>query len=336
MKNYSLSMIRFISLIMIITCHILQGLGLEAAFWVNLGVQVFFFLSGFLYGNKNIDSIEKYYLARLYKILFPYLVFIIIVLILEVVYLNSNYYYLKVIANLLGFQGTYGTLATTSHTWFVTYILFCYLITPILQRIFTSDVKSNERKLIIVSVFLILIYIFKITNLNTVWIINFILGYYFAKLNCLARRRFLIIMIILSLTTLPFKLMYSYNIFVIDTLYNIFLPCKKLICDFNHVFIGSAIFIILYNIFNKISIKKNLILDSSDKYSYYIYLTHQLFILNSFSILFLTKYNIVNICLIFTCSIISGIILHYICLFISRVFNVIFKRKNIVKNKSSI
>ena len=66
-KDYSLSMIRVISLIMIISCHILQGLSISAAFWVNLGVQIFFFLSGFLYGNKKIENVKEYYKSRLKK-----------------------------------------------------------------------------------------------------------------------------------------------------------------------------------------------------------------------------------------------------------------------------
>jgi len=41
-------MIRMIALLMIISCHIFQWLGYEAAFWINLGVQIFFFISGFL------------------------------------------------------------------------------------------------------------------------------------------------------------------------------------------------------------------------------------------------------------------------------------------------
>lgn len=55
-KDLKISVIRLIAVLMIISCHILQGLKYEAAYWVNLGVQVFFFISGYLYGKKEIKN----------------------------------------------------------------------------------------------------------------------------------------------------------------------------------------------------------------------------------------------------------------------------------------
>lgn len=65
-KDAKLSAIRFVALLMIIFCHILQGLGNELAFWINIGVQVFFFLSGYLYGKKNIKDFKKFYKRKGY------------------------------------------------------------------------------------------------------------------------------------------------------------------------------------------------------------------------------------------------------------------------------
>lgn len=85
-----------------------------------------------------------------------------------------------------------------------------------------------------------------------------------------------------------------------------------MIINYGHVFLGVILFILFYKTFNKLKIKENFILKFSDKYSYYIYLTHQIFILNRFSVLSLTKNTGLNILFIFLLSFISGVLLKFI------------------------
>lgn len=40
-KNYAISLIRLISMLFIIICHVLQNIGHELAWWFNVGVQIF-------------------------------------------------------------------------------------------------------------------------------------------------------------------------------------------------------------------------------------------------------------------------------------------------------
>lgn len=51
--DYSVSLIRLIATIFIITCHIMQYLSIELAWWFNVGVQIFLCMSGYLYGKKK-------------------------------------------------------------------------------------------------------------------------------------------------------------------------------------------------------------------------------------------------------------------------------------------
>lgn len=62
-KDYSISYFRFIAMCFIVLCHIMQrdvfstsiaGANIKWAFWFNIGVQMFLFLSGYLYGKKDI------------------------------------------------------------------------------------------------------------------------------------------------------------------------------------------------------------------------------------------------------------------------------------------
>lgn len=43
--DYSVSLIRLIATIFIITCHIMQYLSIELAWWFNVGVQIFLCMS---------------------------------------------------------------------------------------------------------------------------------------------------------------------------------------------------------------------------------------------------------------------------------------------------
>lgn len=134
-KNYTISLIRFLSLLSIITCHILQGLNLEAAFWFNIGVQIFLFMSGFLYGQKQINNPKHWFIKQFKKIYIPYVILAVIIILIDYIFFNIKYSKTTIIVNLLGLQGFINIIPTISHTWFISYILLCYFITPILQSI---------------------------------------------------------------------------------------------------------------------------------------------------------------------------------------------------------
>ena len=53
-RDYAISYIRFIAMVMIIVCHFFQYYENELAYWFNVGVEIFFIISGYLYASKNI------------------------------------------------------------------------------------------------------------------------------------------------------------------------------------------------------------------------------------------------------------------------------------------
>ena len=107
-------------------------------------------------------------------------------------------------------------------------------------------------------------------------------------------------------------IIYQENINISAFIPNIITNHSILIMQYGHVLLGTLIFILFYKLLNHSSIKNNVILQYSDKYSFYIYLVHQIFILNSFSILFLTKYLLINIILILLLSFLTGMLLKYL------------------------
>lgn len=309
-RNYSISIIRLISMLMIISCHILQGMKNKWAFWINVGVQIFLFISGFLFGKKKIINNNEFYKKRLTKIFIPYLIVLTIMLVLDILLLKNSYSIKKIIGCYIGFGAFGNSIPILSHTWFVSYIILCYMIVPILQSILNKKTFKNNFILFLLIIFLIqILQIYKIINIEASWINNFIFGYFYSKC-CNEKeneRIFNSFVIILFIITIPFAIIYQEHIQV--NLPKILNSNSQMIMNYGHVILGTVIFITLYKILNHFRIKKSKILDFSDEYSYYIYLVHQIFILKSFSILFLTRQLIINIILILLLSIISGAVI---------------------------
>ena len=330
-REYSVSLIRTLALFMIIACHILQGLNNRLAFYVNVGVQIFFFISGYLYGMKKIEEPVKFYKKQFIKILQPFWVLFIIILLIDVIFgfplIPSKLF----LGNILGLGAFTGTHSVLSHTWFVTYILLCYLITPVLSRfIDVTDKKEFDIFKMIVSLFIIafIFNFFGIVNFNMFWIVNYILGYIFSKYyikNKIDYKKLLDLLIMILIIFLPIRIYIEFNLLNSSN----FLILK--FCDGYHVLLGSSIFVILYRIFSNYDLKEKTkkILDFFDKYSYFIYLVHQIFILNKYSCLFITDYLIVNVIIIILSSILSAICLFKLNKLIIKIFSKInWRNKN--------
>lgn len=328
-KEYPISLIRTIALFMIITCHILQGLNNRLAFYVNVGVQIFFFISGYLYGKKKISDPYRFYKKQFIKILQPYIIVLFSIIFVDIVIFNIPSISLKtILGNILGFGAFTGTHKVLTHTWFVTYILLCYLITPLLSDYLNlSNKKQNYIFKIIFILFIIAFAVnfFGVVNFNAFWIVNYILGYIFSMYyvkHGYDYKKILDFILILIVLLLPFRmyiesnLLDSTNFFVLK------------FCDFYHVILGCGIFLSLYRIFNNtnFSLKSRKILDFFDKYSYFIYLVHQIFILNKYSYLFITDYLILNIIFIVFSSIFWGVCLFKVNNIITKFVDLLYKK----------
>lgn len=167
-------------MLLIISCHICQYYGCELAWWLNIGVQIFFVLSGFLYGNKSIDDPIKWIRKQFVKILPPYYLFILITIIL----------YLKFCPEVLSIKNIVGSLFCVwplkgiEHLWFVGNILICYLLTSYLDWIFRRNVErkflSNLKALILIATFFTFVGIYTGAYFRPGHILCYIVGYVLA------------------------------------------------------------------------------------------------------------------------------------------------------------
>lgn len=318
MNKNAISLIRMISFIFIIACHILQGLGNELAFWFNVGVQIFFVVSGFLFAQKEIKNAKEWYIKRIKRIMVPYLLFLVIFVLFKILISHDYVNPKALVSAVLGLQGFTSSINGLSHTWFISYILICYLITPLLQKL---DIKQLKPLKFYINIFLIILaiqilYTFGIINIFPPYICCYILGYFLSKRyinnNTISKKEItnaFIMLIAITFILLPIRIMVQYGYGSLSFLE----PLKDLITGWHHTLLGLSIFAIFYIIFSKLNLSKiEKIVKFSDKYSYYIYLTHHIFILGSYSLLKLTNILSLNIIIIIACTVVSALLLYYI------------------------
>lgn len=290
-QSLAISYLRVTALISIFSCHILQALDNRWAWVLNIGVQVFFFLSGYLYGHKEIKDWHKWYKKRALKIYSPYIFIVVVWVTVYILFSNTNVSIINIVAHAANIQWFIGGIRGLEHLWFITAIMLCYLITPILQTFkYTPSCAC-----IVLLFYSILEFYFAQYSLD-LFIALFIYasGYLFANLSAKMQRFTIIFLILFSLHIL-YRLDWAY-ILQYDSLPNrVF-----------HTYVGITLSILIILLLWKVvKIKCHLqLINVLDKYSYEIYLVHHPFILGSLSLMGLTDYTVLNIFIIMLCTIV--------------------------------
>lgn len=292
--DYSISFARCVAMIFIVACHMMQrddfatdinGAHIGWAWWFNVGVQMFLFLSGYLYGKKKKIAIVTFFEKSFQKLLIDYYVFLVVLLTVihfsPILDVDSDEVF-----NLITFSGTISGL---EHLWFIPTILFCYLLVPIYSEIMNEIEKRSNRRFGIESVLLLMINHVVVRKIfgafNPVWINNFVLGMIYSRIEKRERREryiFTSLITLLCLIMIPTQFRIDYWPHselppFINSKYGYF-------CNYGHVFLGIVVILLLRNIYKRFyhKIKRHTILDWSDKYSYDVYLVHHIFIQSPF------------------------------------------------------
>lgn len=131
--------LRVFAMFCILLCHYVQEsanlyIAMSAQFF-NIGVQIFFILSGFCFGIQgSIKDCRNWFGKRIKRIYVPYETFLIFLVGIYLITGNS-FHIGKLVTCILGVQGTVVGVRGAEHTWFITTLLLCYLVTPILSGI---------------------------------------------------------------------------------------------------------------------------------------------------------------------------------------------------------
>ena len=338
-KDYSISFVRLLAMLFIVSCHIMQrddfatdiyGAHISWAWWFNVGIQMFLFISGYLYGNKEKLEAVPFYKKCFPKVLIDYYVFIAIVLIPIICFTSQNVDWDK-ISDLLTLSGFIHGL---DHLWFIPMILFCYLLTPILRQVIYAIDKENRIKSWIGFILLLIVVHVVVQNLfsnfSAAWINNYILGLIYSRIekrNKVEKRIFLGVFIALCLLIIPIQFRIEYwphsdLPYAFEVNYGNFK-------EYGHLSLGITICLLVRGLVKNLVCKAGVrkLLDWSDKYSYDIYLVHHVFVQSDLGCVEYIPNRLIAIPLALVLTVISALLLYYFSSFIRKIGSNIFVKQ---------
>jgi len=311
-RDYAISYVRFVAMMMIITCHFFQYYGSELAFWFNVGVEIFFIISGFLYGAKEIEDPVRFIALQFKKILLPYFLFLLPVSVLYIVFARTSFSLMSFVKAVF----CVGTIDGLGHLWFIGYILLCYFLTPYLFWVCKKTEQFSVPKTILLFISILLGIVVFGTLTKSYFqpnrICSYVIGFMLAVLHkkcsgsvmkgikigavCLAAMLTGIRIYIKYLRALPKQTVY-YRFFVFAEPYL-------------HMLLGLGLFFVLYFVFSKARVSP--IATLSDRYSFSIYIVHQTFILSPFSTMNITSIPPIDWIITITLILTFGVILRFL------------------------
>lgn len=138
----------------------------------------------------GLTDVRTWYKKRLERIFIPYEIFVILLFVIHAVcgrnLLDMDWVWLA-----LGLQGTVVGVLGAEQTWFITPLLLCYAITPLLDRYITHQrTKQQIAILVIVAASIKLLWAIPkspvcstLLSLVSVYVIAFVVGRFFDKLT---------------------------------------------------------------------------------------------------------------------------------------------------------
>jgi len=309
-KNYGLSLIRLLSVLLIFICHVFQKKDDLIAFYLNIGVQIFLIMSGYLNSKSSIISVKRYYCKRFNRILIPYYLWLIVTILVNIsqgIHVDKW----RILSSLFCLQWVLRSVQSCGHLWYITCILICYLLTPILYKISNSEhgiKKALFSKIGIMTIIILLIlgHVSGVLHGYLVMIELYCFGYFwggaFGLSNYLQSSRKMYLLSVGG--TLIFVLMFLFeNKGVITYPFWLFTYVKGIIA-----FLWFQVF---YKIRN-LPYRLQKVLDITDRYSFHFYLTHHMFVLGGLSTPIILHFKVFAVPFSLLCSGLSAFALEKI------------------------
>lgn len=145
-RNISIQLIRILAMFLIFFDHMLNFVSFPMRTAIvqmaNSGVFIFLFISGFLFGNRHINNWKQWFLKRFTRICIPLWIFMSVDFFVE--YVIWNVFDIKlVLIYALNLQGIFGVNIGGMNLWFLTLIMICYILTPLLQWVKQEKMGKN-------------------------------------------------------------------------------------------------------------------------------------------------------------------------------------------------
>ena len=301
-RDHRVSYIRAVATVMVVVIHIFQRLYHlypntpwfeKVSDWSNLGLVMFFVISAFLYSSRNIEKnrMIKWFTRRYLELIIPSLFTVMVALVaFGIRWGVSGKHILYSIFSGLGFEAFVPDGWIFMQYWFLTYILFCYITVPLIQKI---DFRRMNTFMFwgLIGVFTILTQgitsavgtVTKLPLLSCGVLLRFYLPYSVFRrydINSKECTRVMCVFTIISLVLVVAACFLRYGVKLIG----VWGAFHELFFIYTQTISGFVLFYWLYRAFSHLQVHTRLI-RFIDSYSYPVYLTHCLFIGYSTSII---------------------------------------------------
>lgn len=285
-ESMALSIIRVLAMMLIVACHVCQCYGYKIAFVLNVGVQVFFIISGFLYGKLDSpQSPFEFYKKRFVKVYLPYILWVLLIVVLYSVFGLYRVTIKQIVFYVLNLQSFATPIEGLNHLWFLTVLMFCYLTTPWVKKFITKH-ELWFFVLFVVCCIVEFLFLKKFYSLFA-WIVLYYVGLIFGLHY--SKNFSNIILVASAVVLIILGMEFKTDMLTSEELkeYSIWLHCV----------LGLFLFSALYRCLSSISISNDKIgfVSHFDKLSYDVYLIHHPLIMGPLSLMFITKYSCLNV-----------------------------------------
>lgn len=337
-KDYSISLVRMVATIFVVACHFMSAPQIKMgalALWFYVGVQMFLFLSGYLYGNKKIETVS-FYKKNAQKILVDYYVYLFI---LFAVILITGIRQIEA-SNMIRLLSLTGQMEGVLHLWYVPYILFCYCITPIFSAV-TEEMSKKTPKVLLLQCILLAVFLqfagdYFVRSFRGVRIYCYVLGLLMAKVENRNKQTFgfMVKLMYVSCVVLNGSQILVDSILKYSFESELFARLYQHWCNHAHITLGITLVILIRNAYRRWEISTPsrggaflALLNFSDKYSYDVYLVHQFYILGAGALLRSFKSNFIGVCIVSIVIVLSAVALNYIAQLVRQGWSSLFKVK---------
>lgn len=279
-ESAAISYLRVLAMLSIVACHFLQSLGSHWAWVFNIGVQVFLLMSGYLYGHKQIGNWREWFGKRFVRIYIPYLLFIVAII---PVYAVARMLSIKnIFVYLLDIQGVFGGgVKGLGHLWFMTAIVLCYAITPLLQ--WSRRWAKGLIWLVVLLAAVVILYL-PVQRSIASWFVLYALGYYLAIVDRKAKWTLGILTVFVFVWLLS-RFDWS-ALMQMSSAYSMSFHMAGAVI----VFLTG---LLVARLIGQVSVPK--VIRTLDRYSFQIYIVHHVLVMPPFGMLHVTGYLAVNI-----------------------------------------
>lgn len=317
-----ISLLRVFGMVCILLCHYVQcypvPLIYSSSQFFNVGVQIFFIISGFCFGIQGeITNPGKWYVKRLKRIYIPYEIFMLMYFAIFLI-LKKRIYWADWGAYALGIQGNYIRIPGIEQTWFITPLLACYVFTPLIS-VAWKKLKEKDMRIKIAAaavafgVYTAICFVpydnfYSIASPVAFYAAAYVFGREY-KYNP-PKRRTAVLAALTVLAAFAARIA-SHSLFYGTLLH------ARFVCGTTHYIAAFGFFKVFEYIFR--NARRNKIISFVDSISFEMYLCHYLFINGAlYFFMKFTPYITVNLLIVTAAAFVYALVVHGISTFIQK------------------